>query len=104
MGNAISVCFKKYATFSGRASRSEFWFFYLFYMIFYFVGMAAGIALDSSVIVYLFVIPLFLPLLAAAVRRIHDTGRSGWFYLVPIYNIVLLVSASNPGTNKYGDL
>jgi len=92
MGNAISACFKKYATFSGRASRSEYWFFYLFYAIVF------------STLQYLFIIPLWLPLFAAGIRRIHDTGRSGWFILVPIYNLVLLVSSSNPGSNKYGDL
>ncbi len=104
MGNAISTCFKKYATFSGRASRSEYWFFYLFYAIIYLIGALIGAAVGTAELVYLFTIPLWLPLAAAGIRRIHDTGRSGWFILVPIYNIILLVSASNPGTNKYGDL
>jgi len=104
MGNAISTCFKKYATFSGRASRSEFWFFYLFYIIVYIVGSIAGVAVDSSMLVYLFIVPIWLPQLAVGVRRMHDVGRSGWFILVPIYNLILLLSASNPGTNKYGDL
>ena len=104
MGNAISTCFKKYATFSGRASRSEYWFFYLFYAIIYLVGALIGAAVGTAELVYLFIIPLWLPTSAAGIRRIHDTGRSGWFILVPIYNIILLVSASNPGTNKYGDL
>ena len=104
MGNAISTCFKKYATFSGRASRSEYWFFYLFYAIIYLVGALISAAVGTAELVYLFIIPLWLPTSAAGIRRIHDTGRSGWFILVPIYNIILLVSASNPGTNKYGDL
>jgi uncharacterized membrane protein YhaH (DUF805 family) len=104
MGNAISTCFKKYATFSGRASRSEYWFFYLFYAIIYLVGALIGAAVGTTELVYLFISPLWLPLSAAGIRRIHDTGRSGWFILVPIYNLILLVSASNPGTNKYGDL
>ena len=104
MGNAISACFKKYATFSGRASRSEYWFFYLFYAIMFIVGTIVAGIVGSSAIQYLFIIPLWLPLFAAGIRRIHDTGRSGWFILVPIYNLVLLVSSSNPGSNKYGDL
>ena len=104
MGNAISVCFKKYATFSGRASRSEFWFFYLFYIIVYIVGSIVGAAVGSSMLVYLFIVPLWLPQLAAVIRRMTDVGRSGWFMLVPIYNIILACTASNPGTNKYGDL
>jgi uncharacterized membrane protein YhaH (DUF805 family) len=53
---------------------------------------------------YLFILPLWLPLFAAGIRRIHDTGRSGWFILVPIYNLILMFTPSNPGTNKYGDL
>ena len=104
MGNAISTCFKKYATFSGRASRSEYWFFYLFYAIIYLVGALISAAVGTAELVYLFIIPLWLPTSAAGIRRIHDTGRSGWFILVPIYNLILLVSPSNPGTNKYGDL
>lgn len=103
MGNAISACFSKYATFSGRATRSEFWFFYLFYMIVYVIGAVVGAMMDSQFVMYLFILPLIIPMLAAAVRRLHDVGRSGWFYLVPIYNIVLLCTASNPGSNKYGD-
>lgn len=104
MGNAISTCFKKYATFEGRASRSEFWFFYLFYLIIYLVGLVIGAVVGSSILIYLFIVPLWLPQLAVGVRRMHDVGRSGWFILVPIYNLILSVSSSNPGTNKYGDL
>lgn len=104
MGNAISACMSKYATFSGRASRSEYWFFYLFYIILYVVGMIAAASTGSQNIVYLFILPVALPQWAAAVRRMHDTGHTGWFILVPIYNLVLLCSASTPGTNQYGDL
>jgi len=95
MGNAISSCFSKYATFTGRAKRSEYWFFYLFYIIIYVVG--------NENLMYLFIAPLIIPLLAAGVRRMHDVGRSGWFILVPIYNLVLFCTDSNPGSNKYGD-
>ena len=103
MGSAISSCFTKYATFSGRATRSEFWLFYLFYIIIYIVGAIVGAVVGSQFVMYLFILPLFIPFLAAAVRRMHDVGRSGWFYLVPIYNIILLCSASSPGSNKYGE-
>lgn len=102
MGKAISACMSKYATFSGRASRSEYWFFYLFYMIMYVIGAIVGVAMDSSWIMYLFILPFFLPTLSAGIRRIHDTGRSGWFFLVPIYNIILLIQSGTPGDNKYG--
>ena len=104
MGNAISVCFKKYATFEGRASRSEFWFFTLFYFIvlflFTFIEGATGIV-GLSWVPYL---AMFIPTIAVGARRMHDTGRSGWFQIVPIYGFILCVTASNPGSNKYGDL
>ena len=104
MGNAIATCMKKYATFDGRASRSEFWLFYVFYMIMYVIGMIVGSSSGNQAVMYVFILPFFLPLLSAEVRRLHDVGRSGWFLLVPIYNIVLLCTSGNPGTNKYGDL
>ncbi len=103
MGNAISSCFSKYATFSGRATRSEFWYFYLFYAIMYVVGMVVAAAVGTPALMYLFILPLWIPNLAAGIRRMHDVGRSGWFILVPIYNIVLLCTASTPGSNQYGD-
>jgi len=104
VGNAISACMKKYATFAGRASRSEFWYFYLFYIIMYAIGAGIGIAIESQIIMYLFIAPFWLPCFAAGARRMHDVGRSGWFMLVPIYNLVLWCTQGNPGTNKYGDL
>ena len=101
MGNAISACFSKYATFSGRATRSEFWYFYLFYGILYIVGAIAESATGMNGLMYIFVVPLWLPLLAAEVRRMHDVGKSGWFLLIPIYNLILLCTASTED-NKYG--
>jgi hypothetical protein len=104
MGNAISVCFKKYATFSGRASRSEYWFFYLFYIIIYVIGMVVESSAGITNLSTLFVLPILLPQLAVSVRRMHDTDHSGWFLLVPIYNLILLCTASTSGSNKHGDL
>lgn len=104
MGNAISICLKKYATFSGRASRSEFWFFTLFYFIVAvvagFIEGLTGVSGLGNILSLAFVIPS----IAVGCRRMHDVGRSGWFQLVPIYNLILACSASNPGSNKYGDL
>jgi uncharacterized membrane protein YhaH (DUF805 family) len=53
---------------------------------------------------YLPFLALFIPSIAVGCRRMHDVGRSGWFQLVPIYNLILALTPSNPGTNKYGDL
>jgi len=104
MGNAISICFKKYATFAGRASRSEYWFFYLFYLIVYVMGLVVGSSQGSQTLLYVFILPIILPMWSVGVRRMHDTGKSGWFLIVPFYNLVLLCSESNSGTNAYGDL
>lgn len=95
---------KKYATFSGRASRSEYWYFYLFYLIMYAIGAGVGASIGYLAIMYLFILPFMLPLFAAGVRRMHDVGRSGWLLLVPIYNIVLACTESNTGSNQYGSL
>jgi uncharacterized membrane protein YhaH (DUF805 family) len=106
----------KYATFTGRARRKEYWYFVLFYVLAFIVlavvdGVTgtldeeAGIGLLSAI----FVLATIIPLLAVTVRRLHDTDRSGWWVLinlVPIIGgIVLLVFTvldSQPGANRFG--
>ena len=101
MGNAISACFGKYATFTGRANRSEYWLFYLFYVI---VNLALTLLGTAAHVPFtgLGLLIFFLPLLAAGVRRLHDVDKSGWFILIPIYNLILLCSAGTSGENRYG--
>ena len=99
---AIQVCFSKYVEFTGRARRSEYWFFVLFYAI---VSSAASIldsVLPGDMLSNLVDLAFLLPLIGAAVRRMHDIGKSGWFILIPIYNIVLLATDSDPAPNQYG--
>jgi uncharacterized membrane protein YhaH (DUF805 family) len=84
-GEAISTCLSKYFTFSGRASRSEYWFFFLFSFLISLVATIldtalVGIERDTSPLNALAMLGLFLPGLAAGVRRIHDINRSGWWY------------------------
>ena len=87
-GEAIRTCFAKYATFSGRARRPEYWYFVLFLVL----GGAVASALDALVfsalaarpLTTVFQLAVLLPLLAAGWRRMHDTGRPGWFYLLPL--------------------
>lgn len=104
---AASTCFGKYVAFSGRARRSEYWWFALFFAVCLF---AASIVAQLSqklglVLVAADYLGLLLPLIAVAVRRLHDTGRSGWWYLislVPFGGLVLLVfmvQVSQPGPN-----
>ena len=103
---------KRYAEFSGRSRRKEFWFFALFNII---VAVALGVVdtLLAMSIGIMFLNPLYLlavlvPTLAVSVRRLHDTGRSGWWILlgfVPVLGLVILVFMfmdSQPGDNEYG--
>jgi DNA-binding CsgD family transcriptional regulator len=85
---SIRECFKKYAEFNGRASRSEFWWFALFVVL-----SASALTLLNEIFGNIFLIAVLLPLLAAGSRRLHDSGKSGWwqlFLLVPVGGIVLL--------------
>ncbi len=97
------TCFAKYTDFSGRASRSEYWWFALIYFIASIIG-----AVIHQYVQALVLLAFFLPLLAAGTRRLHDIGKSGWFQLlglIPIVNFVLLyfyVQPSQPETNEYG--
>ena len=101
-GESISICFKKYATFDGRASRSEYWWFVLFTFL---VSMGTGII--SETLSGLFSLAVLLPSLAVGARRLHDTDRSGWFLLlwfIPVLGwIVLVIWAIQEGKepNRY---
>ena len=101
---------KKYATFSGRASRSEYWMFVLFNMIFAIVTMVLdGVAGTMGIIYLVYIVATFLPALGVGVRRLHDTNRSGWMILIsliPLIGIILLIvwvcQDSDVGDNQYG--
>ena len=96
MINLVTGSLKKYVDFQGRATRKEFWSFFLF---FYAITFTAG-GLDDfygTEFLGLFAfIALILPYLAVAVRRMNDVGKSGWFILVPLYNFILLVTPTKP--------
>ena len=109
--DAIRVCLtKKYATFSGRASRSEYWFFYLFtFVLFAILQLIASNSTAVSVLVLLVLLGLFVPSIAVGVRRLHDVGRSGWWLLlglIPLVGALVLfvwsVSGGTAGDNSYG--
>lgn len=118
---SIKYHFKSYAKFKGRASRSEFWYWYLF-ILFALYGTTIALGVFSAVIgveesavvalgtvsVYLVGLPLVIPSLAGTARRLHDINKSGWnflFGLIPIVGpILLLVWFCRKGgpDNKYG--
>jgi uncharacterized membrane protein YhaH (DUF805 family) len=112
----IVICLKKYATFSGRAQRSEFWYFNLFICVVYFSlywlnNLMVGNEMKSGVggLQDLFMFGFFLPSISVHSRRLHDVGKSGWYQLlafVPIVGGFILLSMvltdSSPFENNYG--
>ncbi|MFO1279738.1 MAG: DUF805 domain-containing protein [Burkholderiaceae bacterium] len=102
---AFVTCLKKYADFSGRATRSEYWWFVLCEVLI--LGIAS---LISDWLPGLFALALVLPALAVGARRLHDTGRSGWWLLlmlVPFIGGLFLlywaVLPSQPSANAFGE-
>jgi DNA-binding CsgD family transcriptional regulator len=86
--DSIRTCLTNYATFEGRASRPEFWWFFLFINL-----VTAALVTVNEMLGTVFLIAMALPLLAVGARRLRDTGRSGWwqlFWLVPVGGIVVL--------------
>jgi uncharacterized membrane protein YhaH (DUF805 family) len=108
---------KKFADFNGRSTRSEFWYFTLFNFIFCVIAVILDQILGTTFIegadygwIYLlYLLFAFLPGLSISIRRLHDVGKSGWFYLIIlipligiIWLLILFCSPSHPGENKYG--
>lgn len=107
----LKVVKEHYADFNGRARRKEFWMYNLFVMIGYFALYIVGIILASisttigSIVlglVGLAYLAILIPTIAVYVRRMHDVGKSGWFILIPIYNLILAITEGNKGDNQYG--
>jgi uncharacterized membrane protein YhaH (DUF805 family) len=101
---AVKTCLRKYATFSGRAGRPEYWWFMLFVFGVSVVAQLVGGDQLNAIASLI----LLLPMLSAAARRLHDTGKSGWFQLVgviPFIGWVLMVvwlCQRTVGPNEYG--
>jgi uncharacterized membrane protein YhaH (DUF805 family) len=109
---AVSSVLRNYATFSGRAPRSEYWYWALFILIISVVAMAIDAMLFSesgyNPVGMVVSLGLLIPNISVAVRRLHDIGRTGWWVLIAftiIGIILLLVWACTKGTdgpNSYG--
>ena len=104
---------KKYATFSGRAGRQEYWYFVLFNILAYILlSIIAGIiGKIGASLLSLYAVAAFLPGLAASIRRLHDTNRSGWWLLImaiplvgSIVLLVFLAQESHAIENQYGPI
>lgn len=111
---AVSTCFKKYSTFSGRASRSEYWYWFLFtFLIGFIVGVLEGTNVItkevSQIIQVIFNLVTILPSLSVASRRLHDTDRSFWWVLIAftIIGIIPLIywycTKGTEGDNRFGN-
>ena len=125
---SVQTCIKqKYAAFSGRASRSEYWWFFLFTVLGGIVlslidgvlGTTIGynqiiagkiVHQEIGIIDALFQLAMLVPAIAVSVRRLHDTDRSGWFYLLifipiigPVVLIVFFIQQGTNGRNRFGD-
>ena|ERR1044072_752972 len=93
----------QYFDFNGRARRKEYWMFGLFNAIVAFCfGFVVGLMKLPPQLAQLYTLGTLIPGFAVAVRRMHDTGHSGWFLLVPFYNLYLLVTEGEKKPNHYG--
>lgn len=105
--------FKRYADFSGRSRRTEYWMFNLFnaLILFGMVFLSSAIGLEdyASIPIALYVLVILIPSLALTIRRLHDSGKSGWYILVRlipviggIWYLVLMCTGSEYNANLYG--
>ena len=96
---AIASCMGKYATFSGRASRGEFWWFYLFTVLLSWGASIVGSltfpddVIAAEILPNIVALALLLPTLAVGCRRLHDIGKSGWWQLLilTVIGVILLI-------------
>ena len=101
---------KKYAVFEGRARRKEYWMFILFnFLISIAIGIVEGFAGSNGIISIVYALAIFLPSLAVTIRRLHDTNRAGWWFLiafVPVVGgiilLIFMVLEGTSGSNDYG--
>ena len=114
--DAIKTCYKKYGNFSGRASRSEYWYFYLFLTL---VNIPVTILFETAniqiesmdlilTLVLVFNIASLVPIIAVTARRLHDVNLSGWWQLIVITIIGMipyyyfLIKKGDEGDNRFG--
>jgi uncharacterized membrane protein YhaH (DUF805 family) len=116
--SSLKTCFNKYATVKGRASRSEFWYFYLFFyatiiLILLVTSRLLNTSFDTPItLVSIFILVMLCPVITVTARRLHDVGRSGWWQLIsglPFVGIIGLIflliwwcTEGEKKKNKYG--
>lgn len=120
--DAVKSAYQNYVTFTGRATRSEFWFWVLFqFLMNLVIGLifggghmvmgdgAMGMRYEGGLVANLWGLANFLPALAVAVRRLHDVDKSGWWmliFLIPLVGWIILIvwyaTKGTPGANRFG--
>lgn len=94
---------KNYVGFKGRARRKEFWMFVLINMIVsILLGVLGRMISSLGFVGQIYSLAVLLPSVAVGIRRMHDTNHSGWFMLIPIYNLILAAAEGQPGDNRFG--
>ena len=102
-------CLNQYADFNGRARRKEYWMFALFNALISIVVEGIGYVIGLDFLGSLYALAVFIPMIAVSVRRLHDIGKSGWWYLIllvpiagPIIMLIWACKDSQPETNQWG--
>jgi uncharacterized membrane protein YhaH (DUF805 family) len=99
---------KQYADFKGRARRKEYWMFVLMYLIFSIALTVLDLVLGTGILSIILTLGLFIPSISIAARRLHDTGRSGWWQLIaliPLIGFIVLIvflAQDSHDENDYG--
>jgi uncharacterized membrane protein YhaH (DUF805 family)/heme exporter protein D len=93
---------RQYAVFSGRARRQEYWMFTVVNVILGFIVGFVAASNDTPQVASLYSLAVFVPSIAVAVRRVHDTDHRGWFLLIPFYNLYLVCIEGTRGPNRFG--
>ena len=106
--DAVKHAYSNYANFNGRASRSEFWWFYLFYILviialLVLAGVLGKLGGMFWSLILVFEFGSIVPFIALTARRMHDNDKSGWFQLIPIYSLYLVIIKGTDGPNRFGD-
>jgi uncharacterized membrane protein YhaH (DUF805 family) len=100
MLSSVKGTLNKYAVFSGKANRSEYWTFYLFCSFVLIVSGFLGALLGNESISNILTGFFICPIIACGIRRMHDVGKSGWFLFIPVYNFILLITPSKPSNQS----
>ena len=104
----FKAAFKQYADFNGRTKRKDYWMFVLFYLLFNIAAKLLDWSLNVDFVSVIYSLILLLPCLSMSARRLHDTGRTGWWQLImliPIIGLLVLIYfyiQNSQGDNQYG--